>query len=319
MTATLLTEDGPPAPSRPSTLDLLRSEVRLQRWALWIWLAFVAVTAALLLWLRGPGAHETQRLFDTYGYGGVQEAAWSNGTTGRFLSTTYNDLFQLPATLLGFASLCVALYAAGPLTARELETGTVRLAWSQSVSPGRWLAAKLGAVSVFLVVGTGLLVVLYRVLWSAHNNLVLSGIGPRALYFSIGPATVVVTLLALAVGVFCGLLLRRTLPAMVAAGVAQFLITGAVRGGPWPFTHTHLPPEVPVRGSAITSGGAHIPDPQCGESLRCLAQHDVVGFTRTYLPSPDFWPRQLTESGLLLAVAVLAVGGAFWLLRRRAA
>ncbi|MFE9248526.1 hypothetical protein [Streptomyces sp. NPDC007088] len=319
MTTTQLTKDGPPAVSRPSALDLIRSEIRLQRGALWVWLAFVTLTAALLLWLLGPGAHGTQRLFDTYGYSGVQGAAWGHGAGGQLLFGTYNDLIQLPATLLGLASLCVALYGAGPLTARELERGTVRLAWSQSVSPRRWLAAKLGAVSAFLVVGTALLVVLYRVLWSAHNNLMLSGIGPRALYFSVGPATVLVPLLALAVGVFCGLLLRRTLPAMLVAGLAQYLITGAVRGGRWPFTHTRLPPEVPVRGSAITSSGAHIPDPQCYDSLRCLARHDVVGFSRTYLPAPEFWPRQLTESGVLLAVTALAVAGAFWLLRRRAA
>ena len=68
---------------------------------------------------------------------------------------------------------------------------------------------------------------------------------------------------------------------------------------------------------AITSSGARIADPGCYDSQKCLAKHDIVRFTRTYLPSPDYWPRQLLETGVLLAATVILVAVAFGVLRKR--
>jgi len=42
------------------------------------------------------------------------------------------------------------------LVARELETGTYRLAWTQSVTRTRWLAVKLGVVGLASMVVAGL-------------------------------------------------------------------------------------------------------------------------------------------------------------------
>jgi hypothetical protein len=70
---------------------------------------------------------------------------------------------------------------------------------------------------------------------------------------------------------------------------------------------------------AVTSTGAHIPDPCGGAEKACLAAHDVVGHYREYHPSSQFWPLQLTETALILTVAALAVAAAFTLLRRRTA
>ncbi|MEU9139132.1 hypothetical protein AB0D33_24775 [Streptomyces sp. NPDC048404] len=313
MSATTTT--APPRRALPTPRGLVWTVLRLHRTALWIWTGFVALTAGLLLWLYGPGAGHTQHLLDTFGYAGVQEDAWTVGFTGT-LSGTYNDLFQDPASLLNIASFAVAVFAAGTLTARELESGTARLAWTQSVTPARWLAAKLAVPALFITAGTGLLVVLYRTLWSAHSNLLLAGIGPRALYFSIGPATVAAPLLGLAVGAFAGLALRRTLPALAVAGLAQYAVI-SFRANSWPFQGGYQQPELSVRSRAITSTGAEIPDPGCYDSHACLARHDVVRFTREYLPSPDYWPRQLLETGVLLAAAAILVAAAFAVLRRR--
>ncbi|WP_327296381.1 MULTISPECIES: hypothetical protein [unclassified Streptomyces] len=315
MTTASLDKDAPKPSLRPSGLDLFRAEVRLHRTALWSWAAFVVVTAGLLLWLYGPGADATQKLFDEFGYAGVQQAAWKDMVARTYFSG-YDSFFYDPATLISLAPFCVALFAAGPLTARELESGTTRLAWSQSVSPARWFAAKLAVPAVVLTVGTGPLILLYRLLWSAHSNLLVAGYQPRQLYFSIGPAAVVAPLLALALGALCGVLVRRTLPAMLAAAVVQYAVT-AVRNGLWPFQRAYQVPELSVHSRAITSTGARITDPECYDKVQCLARHDVTGFTRTYLPSPDFWPRQLAECGVLLALTALAVGVAFWALKRR--
>ncbi|MFF4537781.1 hypothetical protein [Streptomyces aureus] len=299
----------------PVPRGLVWTVLRLHRTALWIWTGFVVLTAGLLLWLYGPGAAHTQHLLDTLGYAGVQQDAWAAGVTGT-LTGTYNDLFREPASLLNISCFAVALFAAGTLTSRELENGTARLAWTQSVTPARWLAAKLAVPALLVTAGTSLLVLLYRMLWNAHGNLLLAGIGPRALYFSIGPATVAAPLLGLAVGAVAGLALRRTLPALAVAGLAQYAVN-AFRANSWPFQGRYQQPELSVRSRAITSTGKEIPDPGCYDSHACLARHDVVGFTRRYLPSPDYWPRQLLETGVLLAATAILVAVAFGVLRKR--
>ncbi|WP_432175751.1 hypothetical protein [Streptomyces sp. Tue6028] len=316
MSATALAAPARRALPRPR--GLVWTVLRLHRTALWIWTGFVVLTAGLLLWLYGPGAGPTQKKLDTFGYSGVHEAAWSSGITSTYLSGTYNDLFYAPSSLLDLASFAVAVFAGGALIARELETGTARLAWTQSVSPARWLAAKLAVPALLVTAGTSLLVVLYELLWSAHSNLLMAGIGPRALRYSLGPATVAAPLLGLAVGAVAGLVLRRTLPALAVAGVAQLLVN-AFRANSWPFQGHYQQPELSVRSRAITSTGAEIRDPGCYSDRACLDRHDVVRFTREYLPSPDYWPRQLLETGVLLAATAVLVAVAFGVLKRRSA
>ncbi|WP_329572521.1 hypothetical protein [Streptomyces sp. NBC_01361] len=311
---------GRPAARRtlPGPDGLVWTVLRLHRTALWVWTAYVVITAGLLLWLWGPGASAAQKAFDVFGYSGAQDNAYQGSAPVILIGGSFDSLFYEPSSLIGIASCAIAVFAAGPLIARELELGTAQLAWTQSVSPARWLAAKLAVPAVFVGVGTGLIVVLYRLVWNAHNHLLVAGIGPRSFYFSIGPATVATALFGLAVGVLAALVLRRTLPALVVAGVVQ-LLAGALRGNNWPFQHSpfsRLQPELPVYGKAITSSGAKVSDPGCYLSQKCLDRHDITGFTRTYLHSPDYWPRQLTETGILLALTALAVVGAFLVLRR---
>ncbi|MFF1687037.1 MULTISPECIES: hypothetical protein [unclassified Streptomyces] len=311
---------GRPAARRtlPGPDGLVWTVLRLHRTALWVWTAYVVITAGLLLWLWGPGASAAQQAFDVLGYSGAQENAYTDGFSFLGLGGSFDHRFYGPSTLISLASCAIAVFAAGPLIARELEQGTARLAWTQSVSPARWLAVKLAVPAVFVAVGTSLIVVLYRLVWNAHNHLLVAGIGPRSFYFSIGPATVATALFGLAVGVLAALVLRRTLPALLAAGVVQ-LLAGALRGNNWPFQHSpfsRLQPELPVYSKAITSSGAKVSDPGCYLSQKCLDRHDITGFTRTYLHSPDYWPRQLAETGILLALTALAVVGAFLVLRR---
>ncbi|MET9785918.1 hypothetical protein [Streptomyces canus] len=301
--------EAPPVSAR-TPRGLVRTVLRLHRGALGIWLAFVTATAGFLLWLLGPGADTAQRALESYGYSGLIMA---NGSADE-----YSSLFYYPDTLITLASFAVALFAGGPLIARELESGTAQLAWTQSVSPARWLTAKLAVPAAFIVLGTTLLTVLYHQLWAAHSDLLIAGIGPRSLYFSLGPATVAAPLLGLALGALIGLTVRRTLPALAFSGFAYFLVY-AFRGNHWPFQGRYQQPELSSRSRAFTSAGTEIRDPGCYDDKACLAKHDVVRFTREYLPSPDYWPRQLLETGVLLALTAVAVALAFGLLRRRAA
>jgi hypothetical protein len=308
---------APPARrGTPRARGLVHTLLRLHRPALWLWLAFVVLTAGLLLWLYGPGANAAQAKFDTYGYSGVLLASYDSHMMFGFTSGTYDNLFYDPGTLITLASFAVALFAAGPLTARELESGTAQLAWGQSFSPARWLAAKLALPALLIAAGMSVLVVLYRLVWSAHGELLVAGIRPRS-YFSTGPATVASALLGLALGALIGLAVRRTLPALALSGFSYFLVY-AFRGNHWPFQGRYQEPDLHSRSWATTSSGARISDPGCYDDRHCLAAHHVSRFTREYLPSPDYWPRQLLETGVLLALTVLVVAAAFAVLRRRA-
>ncbi|AJE84425.1 hypothetical protein SLNWT_4049 [Streptomyces albus] len=51
----------------------------------------------------------------------------------------------------------VAAFVAGPLTGRELENGLHRLDWTQSVTPARWLTAKLVLATAVAVPAVALL------------------------------------------------------------------------------------------------------------------------------------------------------------------
>ncbi|MET9495795.1 hypothetical protein [Streptomyces sp. NPDC006552] len=299
----------------PGPDGLVWTVLRLHRTALWLWLAYVVISLATLLYLWGPGSSDAREAFDAFGYTGAQETAFRGLSATLPFTGSFDAVFYHPLTLTRIAAVAVALFAAGPLIARELESGTARLAWTQSVTPARWLTVKLAVPAVLITLGTGLVVAAYQLVWKARGHLLVAGIGPRDVAFSVGLATVANALFGLALGVLVALLVRRTLPALALAGIGQYL-AGALRGNSWPFQGRYQQPELPVHSKAITSSGAEISDPGCYQDLKCLARHHVTGFTREYLPSPDYWPRQLTETGILLGLTVLAVVAAFLVLRR---
>lgn len=50
-----------------------------------------------------------------------------------------------------------------------------------------------------------------------------------------------------------------------------------------------------------------------------MADHDITAHYLDYHPASHFWPVQLVETGILLALAALALTLAFRVLRRRTA
>ena len=106
-----------------------------------------------------------------------------------------------------------------PLLARELESGTYRLAWTQSVGRRRWLGTKLAVVGLTAVATTGPLSL--AVSWSARSIDLTKANQFR--YFDqrdivpLGYAA-----FAFALGVIIGLLIRKVLPA-VAVTLAAFV------------------------------------------------------------------------------------------------
>jgi len=101
-----------------------------------------------------------------------------------------------------------------PLVARELETGTFRLAWTQGVSRTRWLLTKLAVVGAGAIAVAGLASVLVA---SAAGPLDKVAGTPFASFATRGVVPLGYAAFAFALGVLAGVVLRRTLPAMAVA------------------------------------------------------------------------------------------------------
>jgi hypothetical protein len=122
-------------------------------------------------------------------------------------------MFLVPA-LLG-------VFWGAPLITREIETGTYRLAWNQSVTRTRWLAVKLGLLGVAAMVTTGLLSLMLtwwgspvqRIAALVPSEQTVSRLLP-ALFATRGIAPVGYAAFAFALGVTLGVVIRRTVPAM---------------------------------------------------------------------------------------------------------
>jgi ABC-type transport system involved in multi-copper enzyme maturation permease subunit len=67
----------------------------------------------------------------------------------------YQSLVYSLDALIFLAPALLGLFWGAPLVARELETGTAALVWSQSVTRRRWRAVKLAVVAAAAVIADG--------------------------------------------------------------------------------------------------------------------------------------------------------------------
>ncbi|GAA2396431.1 transmembrane transport protein [Dactylosporangium salmoneum] len=152
----------------------------------------------------------------------------------------YRTRLLLLAGVLGLVPVLIGMFWGAPLVARELETGTHRLAWNQSVPRRRWLAVRLATVVLAAMLVAGAAAALLT--WAAAPVDAVAGdrfgtvnFGARFLS-PVGQAA-----LAAALGAATGLFLRRTLPAMALTAVAVltvlFVMPNAVRPHLMPALH----------------------------------------------------------------------------------
>jgi hypothetical protein len=138
--------------------------------------------------------------------------------------TIYQFVYYVGVGVLYVAPAVIGVFWGAPLITRELETGTFRLAWSQSVTRTRWLAVKLGIIGLASMAAAGLISLM--VTWWAGPIIHASGLsGGRdgsaglsrlspLLFGAGGVAPIGYAAFAFALGVTVGVLIRRTVPAM---------------------------------------------------------------------------------------------------------
>ncbi|MFI6940786.1 ABC transporter permease subunit [Streptomyces sp. NPDC050418] len=133
----------------------------------------------------------------------------------RFLDEHQSAFLGVSGLLLLLPAL-VGVFWGAPLIAREMESGTLRMVWTQSVRRSRWLAAKLAltGLAAMLVAGLGSLAVTW---WASPLDKSAVDSFPRleaVVFATRGIVPVGYAAFAFAVGVTAGMLLRRALPAM---------------------------------------------------------------------------------------------------------
>jgi hypothetical protein len=131
-------------------------------------------------------------------------------------------IFWLGLGIMYLVPALTGLFWGAPLIAREFESGTFRLAWTQSVTRARWATVKLVLIGGAAILTAGLASLLVG-WWSSPLYQAANQAGPNSLSVSHLSSTLFSTTgivplgyaaFAFAVGAAAGLLLRRTLPTM---------------------------------------------------------------------------------------------------------
>jgi hypothetical protein len=162
-----------------------------------------------------------------------------------------SQLEHVCSTLMLLAPVLFGIFLGAPLVARELEAGTYRLAWTQSVTRMRWIATRLALVALVTAVLMALLSTAVS-WWERPLDVVNS-----SLYLNFDQRDVVpvaFAVFAVALGALLGAAVRRTLVAMAAtiAGffVVRYLAAEFVRPNLFSPLRSSLPYRVVVTSSS---------------------------------------------------------------------
>ncbi len=149
----------------------------------------------------------------------------------------YTLVFTLGVAAVILAPALIGIFWGAPLIAREIETGTFRLAWTQTITRARWLASKLAVPGLAAMAVTEGLSLMYS-WWAAPITAAArlapgasfpTGMGPFSLlaFDAHGIVPLGYAAFAFTLGVTAGTFVRRSLPAM-AITLAVFALVQVV-------------------------------------------------------------------------------------------
>jgi hypothetical protein len=309
---------------------------RQQRTETMIAALLLALVAALLV---PTGLH----LSSAYESDGVAACLGDPSDTCRRTISAYLERWDSLLSFGGWLNLVPGLIGAllaAPFVL-EFERGTHRLAWTQSITRSRWLAARLTLI-VAAALAVSLLLTLLMTWWRRPLDAVdgrftdgfdLEGLVPSAY-----------TLFAAALVIALGVVLRRTAAAIGLAfvvfiafriGIANWArpnyqapIDQSFAGAPGPELHGAW--IFRQGGEFRIADGQERPDPAVLESClsnvgevkgvdaACLARHDIAFYSHaSYHPESRFWLFQTVEAGIFAALALALLAFSVWWIRKR--
>ncbi|MBU2668005.1 ABC transporter permease [Actinoplanes bogorensis] len=204
---------------------------------------FLSVVAVILA-ITGPG------LRDDFRASGLAACAGDGCTNAQhlFAASVNGNPVAVGVYFLALVSLyalpaLIGMFWGAPLIAREIESRTLRLTWSQTVTRGRWLGVKLGLLGAGSVVAAGLFSL--AVTWwaqpfdqaaerPAHDQgMDLPNRFAPLTFGARGLVPVGYAVFAFVLGLLAGVVLRRTLAAMAvtlaALALVQLTVPATVR------------------------------------------------------------------------------------------
>ncbi len=300
-------------------------------------LATLAVLSALLLF---TGLHMASVFRDS----GLSRCTNNQGDCAS-LATAFSNRFRIMdalGVLLMVLPLFAGVFWGAPLVARELEQGTHRLAWTQSVTRTRWITTQLAAVLLATTAAAAVLTAIVSWWFGPLANSDVGRMQPIA-FDVLGIAPVAYTGFAVALGIAAGAVTRKTLPAMGITLAAFTTIRVAIIEFARPHYQAPLRVDQPInlhhlgsvdqvglhdwiisQGTLDRAGhsvdnlpalcpiGTKIPVPQC------LVSHGVH-VSEVWQPVSRFWLFQSIEAAVFIALAVALTALAIWWVRRRIA
>jgi hypothetical protein len=229
------------------------------------------------------------------------------------------NFFTLVPGLIGVALAAPFLF--------DLEHGTYRLSWTQSITRGRWLLGKLGLAIVTALVASGALILLFT--WWRTPEANINGRLDTGVYDTTGTVVVGYTLFALGLAIALGALWRRSAASLTVAFIAYFAtriffdykvrdhLVAPLRAT---WKGIHQPAALynahvlnltgTVHGHQVVSGnsgflGGHV-------AVQVPVGSAATIFHAAYIPASDFWSLQLAETALFTGVALILIGFAAW-------
>ncbi len=218
----------------------------------------------------------------------------------------------------------------------ELENGTYRLAWTQSITRRRWITTKLAVpIAAALLISAALILL---TTWWRTPFVQLNGRMDTGTYDSEGTVVFGYTLFALGLALAVGAIWRRAVAAVTVAFVGYFIARIFVdtwlrnrlvaplkatwhtaAGQPANLNHANIISQTGSGPSVVVASGSG----PLGGHVR-VAVSGRLGFGPTtmhavYQPASDFWPLQGLETGLFAGAAVVLIAFAAWWTHERTA
>lgn len=240
-----------------------------------------------------------------------------------------------------FLPAVAGIFWGAPLIAKELESRTQLLAWTQSVSRAGWFAWKAGWLVALTIAASGLLS--WLVTWAFPAKVLAPLGGVFQLFDTGGFAPVAYALFAAALGLAAGAVIGRMIPAMVTTAAVWLGVRLAV---------VNLRPHFMTPLSATYAAGAPVPHAENGawvlssdfvnragqvvserrlmqlcpggpsgkanSNVTCLQAHGLM-LRDVFQPASRFWAFQSIESAIFVGLSIALLAFTAWWVVRRAA